>query len=886
MNKLKQYPPKAAQKLLLLFLRSDLAEEVIGDLAERFDQVSLKKSAFKAKLDYWFQVLHYLRPFAIRRKGIQNLTHYDMFQNYFKIGWRNIIKYKAFSFINVFGLAVAMSVCMLIILMLADQRRYDAFHIGKERIYRILSTTYSTTPYPLAATLKSEYTIAESVTNLTPGPGGDAIYQGKIIEMRGYFADPEFFKVFSFELERGDKSTALSSPNLMVISSELAHQLFNDEDPVGKTIEFANRQLPFPQEFSAHGTPPVSWGSYTISGVIDESKYKSHLKFDVLISSATRQTLIAEKKVEDLSNNWEWFFRTYTYVLLRTDKTPEDLAFTLNDIVTRKYANSKAEQTKDFSLSAQKLSDVQLGLAGNDTNNRLPLIGYYFLAGLAMVIMFSACLNYTNLSIARAITRTKEIGIRKVTGAARKSLVFQFLSESVLTSLIALVMAVIMLIVIARAFKGLWVNQYLNFELPSTPEVYVIFLGFALLIGIVAGVYPAFYLSGYQPIRALKNSGFDKPGKLGLRKVLGVSQFIISLFFITTSILIYSQFKHFITFDYGFQPKNILNVELQGADYQKLVDEFQKVPGVVSISASDLIPAAGSNNNNEVKRSGTKDEYFSIGIITADENFASNIGIKLIAGQQLPSESLSDKSILVNEATCKALGYKFPGEIIGQVLETRWVNEPLLVVGVVKDFRFKLLINEDKIEPLMIRCQTERFEYLNVQLSSTDLRATLLSLEDKWKKIDPAHTFKYEFFDEQLQFTHQAIFDVVSILGFISFLAMVIACLGLLGMAIYSTERRTKEIGIRKVLGAENFSLTILLSKEFLMILVISICMGAPLSYFLNNLWLKHFPNRVEFGPGMILIGVCIMLILGLITIGSQTFKASKVNPVDSLKSE
>lgn len=880
-------PPKFARWLLLRFLRDDLAEEVEGDLKEKFYETLKTQSQLKAKLNYWYQVFHYLRPFAIRKRHAPNYTHYDMFQSYFKIGWRNILKYKAFSAINVFGLALAMSVCMLIILMLADQQRYDAFHINNNRIYRILSTTYSTTPYPLATAIKSDYTISEDVTNLTPGPGGDATYNGKIAEMRGYFADPSFFRVFSFELERGNKNSALSAAHQVVISSELAQQLFNDDDPIGKSIEFADRQLPFPQEFSAHGTVPVPWGSFTVTGVIDESKYKSHLKFDVLMSSATRQSLIAEGKAEDLSNNWDWFFRTYTYVLLQANKTQNDLSVALNDIVKRKYANSKAEQTKNFTLSAQKLSDVQLGLSGNDTNNRMPLIGYYFLAGLAVVIMLSACLNYTNLSIGRALTRAKEIGVRKVTGAARKNITFQFLSESVLTSLLALAMAILLLFVLAKAFRGLWVNQYLAFELPMTPEVYLMFIGFAMLIGVLAGIYPAFYLSGYKPVKALRNLSVDKPGKLGLRKALGVSQFIISLFFITTSILIYNQFKHFISFDYGFQSKNILNVQLQGEDYQKVSHLFQQVRGVTGVSASDLIPATGSNNNNDVRLSGEKKtEYFSIGIITADENFASNLGIELLAGKPLPTSGTSDKFILVNEATYKALGYKSPQEIIGQIFETRWVNEPLQIVGVVKNFRYRLLINEDKIGPLMIRNQPERFEYVNVQLSTPDALSTISDLEKVWKTINPTHPLKYEFFDEQLQFTHQAIFDVVSILGFISFLAIVIACLGLLGMAIYSTERRTKEIGIRKVLGAESLTLTMLLSKEFLKVLIIAICVGAPFSYFLNNLWLQYFPNRVAFGAGTVLIAICILLILGLITIASQTFRAAKSNPIHSLKTE
>lgn len=251
-----------------------------------------------------------------------------MFKNYLKVGIRNILKYKLFSFINIFGLSLAMSVCMLIILMLADQKRYDQFHFKKDRIYRILSygnfrLPYATTPYPVANALKTEYPIIEEATNLTPGIGGDATYHQRIVEMRGYFTDPSFFRAFSFELEQGDKNTALAAPNSMVITRKLAKQLFQEEDPIGKVIEFADRQLAFPQESDGIGSPPVQWGSFAITGVIDETRYKSHLRFDVLVSSSSQQTLYLENKIEDNTNNWERYFRTYTYVLLNPNKTEQ-----------------------------------------------------------------------------------------------------------------------------------------------------------------------------------------------------------------------------------------------------------------------------------------------------------------------------------------------------------------------------------------------------------------------------------------------------------------------------------------------------------------------------------------------------------------------------------
>jgi putative ABC transport system permease protein len=886
----KVHPPPLFLKFFRWYCHPKMLDYIEGDLIEVYERRLKKSGKRKANALFIIDVLLLFRPGIIRpTEGYQQVNNYAILKNYFKVGIRNILKYKAFSFINIFGLAVAMSVCMLIILMLADQNRYDQFHEKKDRIYRILSDyegspqPYATSPFPLASTLKAEYPIVEETTNLTPGVGGDVIYQQKFADMRGYFAEPSFFSIFSFELEKGDKASALSSPRSMVISSEIAYQLFNDENPIGKTVEFADRQLPFPQDFDGVGGASVPWGSFTITGVIDESRYVSHLKFDVLVSASTRQSLMAEKKLDDLTNNWEWYFRTYTFALLQEGKNSSDLSTALTDLVAHKYANITAEQTKGFKLLPQKLGDVALGLTGNDTNNRLPLIGYYFLSVLALVIMISACLNYTNLSIARALTRAKEIGVRKVTGALRKNLIFQFLSESIITALLALVMAALLLLILAPAFKGLWVNQYLNFELHSTASVYLIFFGFALLIGLLAGVYPALYLSKHQPIKALKNLSHETPGKLGMRKALGVSQFVISLLFITTSILIYNQFKHYISFDYGFNTNNIVNIELQGIDPEKLSNELLGVPGVTTISACDVIPAAGRSNGNEVRKSGTTDEYFSNDLLLADENFMDNLGIKLIAGRNFTHEEPA-QNILVNEAMVKQLGFKHSSEIVGEVLETKWGNEQFKVIGVVKDFRYRLLVNQHEIRPMMARNEPEHFEYLNVKLSSTDLMSTMTRLESTWKKIDPIHPFRYEFFDEQLQATHHAIFDIVAILGFISFLAIVIACLGLLGMATYTAERKTKEVGIRKILGAGDYSIALLLSKGFLRMLAISVLIGAPLSYLINNLWLQEFPNRVEFGLGTVLLGTFILLVLGILTIGSQTLRASKNNPVDALK--
>jgi putative ABC transport system permease protein len=815
-----------------------------------------------------------------------------MLKNYIKVALRNIRKYRTFSFINVFGLALAMSVCLLVILMLADQRRYDRFNTKSNNTYRILTNApngrqpYATSPFPLASYLASNYPVVEDAVTMLPGVGGDAQYGQRLTQMKGYFTGPSFFRVFDFDLEKGSEETALDDARSIVITSDLARYLFSDEDPMGKVIQFADRKLPFPIEHDDSGSTPVDWGSFTVTGIIDASKYKSHLRFDVLMSASTLPVLYPEKKAEDLSNNWEWYFRPYTYVLLRDGKTPADLNLALADAVKRKEASLQAEHAKGLSLQAQPLDDIQMNLKGNDTNNRMPIQGYYFLGILALVIMISACLNYTNLSIARAMTRAKEIGIRKVTGANKRALVSQFLGESIIISLLALVMSIVMLQALRPAFKSLWLNQFLEFELPADPMVYLLFTGFALFVGLIAGIYPAFRMSAYQPIMALKKQESGRTSAWGLRKALTVSQFCVSLLFITTSILIFNQFRHYMSFDYGMATENIVNVNLQGHDHRKVANELSQVPGVVSISATDLIPAAGRTNGTSIRKPG-ETEYKQAYAICGDEHFIDNLGLTLIAGKNvLPSNDSTTSQVVVNEDLVRSMGYSQPSQAIGEVLESKWDKQPLRIVGVVKDFRYKLLINSHEIGPLLIFNRPWNFSYVNIKVSTNDVPALISALDARWKAIDPIHIFKYEFYDDELAATNQGIFDIVSVLGFISFLAIVIACLGLLGMAMYMTERRKKEVGIRKVLGAADWGIVVLLSKTFLKVLTIAVLIGAPMSYFINNLWLEMLPNRVGFGFGTIISATLLLLMLGLITVGSQTIRASRSKPVETLKDE
>ncbi|MEO8860290.1 MAG: ABC transporter permease, partial [Ginsengibacter sp.] len=415
-----------------------------------------------------------------------------MFKNYLKTAWRNLAKYKAFSFINIFGLSVAMSVCMLMILMLSDQLSYDNFQKNKERIYRLATTPLNRTnlratiPFPVAGKLAQDFPAVEDAVFLRRGFGGDAVYNMRYAEVKGYFSTPSFFKVFSYDLEAGNAATALQKPGSIVISHKAAEKLFGKQDPVGKTIRFSDRGL---NEWTDEGTRPVDWGLFTITGVFADHGYKSHLQFDAIMSASTLDRLYAENKIEDLSGDWSNDYGTFAYVLLRKTASEKDLKQALDQITLQHFKDNKNPQVKESRLTFQPLTRINPGpIISNSPTNTLPLFVYYILGGLVLVILLTSCLNYTSLSVARSVTRSGEIGLRKVIGAHRKDLIIQFLCETMLTVFLSLLLANGFLFILKNAFLHLWINKYLKFDLHFNVYVYIAFVVFSLLISFISGI--------------------------------------------------------------------------------------------------------------------------------------------------------------------------------------------------------------------------------------------------------------------------------------------------------------------------------------------------------------------------------------------------------------
>ncbi|MGC3943130.1 MAG: ABC transporter permease [Chryseolinea sp.] len=808
-----------------------------------------------------------------------------MLKNYLKVGLRNLLRHRMFSMINVLGLAIAMSVCLLVIMLLFDQFAYDDFHPEQKRTYRVLSSRPQTsmpnaaTPPSLAASLRTGYATVEASANLVIGVGGDAVINDKAVEMRGFFADENFFKVFGFRLITGDYRTALTQPHSIVVSQHVAQALFGNNDAVGKVVNFYDRHLHYLKQ--GKDSKPVAWGSFTITGVLDPKTSKSHLRFDVLMSQSTRRLLVADGKSND-SDGWD---NAFTYVLAATGQTKENIDAALANLFQKRFGSN--ENLKGFSMYAQPLSEITPGIMVNQpTSFQLPSIAFYTLGFVALIIMISACLNYANLSVARALTRMKEIGVRKVSGAARKDLIMQFLTESMLTTFIALFIACAILFFIKPAFTSLWLNRYLELDPDLNVAVIAYFSGFAFLIGVACGVSPAIYLSRVQPAKALKNMLTASGGKLALRKFLNATQFVVSLFFIVTSLLVYAQYKFFMNFRYGFRPEGIVNVELQGNSYDRISQAFLATAGVSAVSGTQYVPATGRTSGMELEDPKGGDP---IGFrhLAANEGLIENLGLKLIAGSNIPpsTDSIS-RYILLNETGARRLGYNHPPDAVGSTVVQSWDHQSFEVVGIVQDFWVKLPIGGDPLDPLFIQNLPYEFSYANVRIESGKQKDVLAILERTWKQLDPLHPFKYQYYEDELDSTHAGIYDVVSIVRFLALIAITIACLGMLGMATYTVEKRRKEVGVRRVLGAGQRSLVVLLSREFLWILGIAVCIGSPLSYFINNLWLQIFPTRAPFGWEIIAMSVFILLTLGLLAIGSQSLKAARTNPVDTIREQ
>ena len=799
-----------------------------------------------------------------------------MLQNYLKVAFRNIFKNRTISFINIFGLAVSMTVCLLLIIIVTDQYAYDNFHSDEDKIYRVVTDRLqlkeynwetATTAYPLAEGLKDQEGI-EKMAVLKKNFGGTAEWKDAQIPFEGIFANNDFLQIFNFPLAKGNQGDALSLSNAIVLTEKLASKIFGDSDPLGETIQIDEV------------------GPFVVTGVLEEFPGKSHFDFEALASTNGLPLLEKEGFLLAPLTDWNNIYDNYIYIKTNEEFDEANLNNFFSDAAQNNY---ESEGEFEYTFKLQSLADITMGpLKSNTMGFGLPSFIVYILLGLALVVLFSACFNYANLTTARAINRAKEIGVRKVIGANRKHIVIQFMVEAVIITFISFGIAAILVEYLHPALNNLFASLGAPIRFDKVNYLYLVYVGFAALTGLIAGIVPAIFFSSTNALVALRKSvnleNFGKRiglARFSIKKALVVTQFAFSIFFVITIITVYRQLHMVLTTDHGFKTENIVNVKLEGMSYETIKNEFRSIPSVQAISATTYLPALGTNNGGEVQIPNTEESLF-ISYFGVGHDYLESLDIPLVAGKDFPETMpQEERYILINETAVERLGWEYPEEALGQLITLE--EKELEVIGVVKDYHYERM--DEAIGPMCLRFMPNASNSMIVTILNKNEKQTLAQLEAAWKK-HTTRPFNYSYFKDDMKFSYAHYTAILAILGYITLIVVSLACLGLLGMVIFHIQNKTKEIGIRKTLGAEAFDITKTVTKSFLILIGISYLIAGPLAYFANNMWLKTNAYKIEFGIGTIAIGFIMVLAIVALTIGSQVYKALHINPVESLKDE
>jgi len=802
-----------------------------------------------------------------------------MIQNYLKIALRNLSKHRAFSFLNIFGLAISMSVCLLLIMLIKDAYSFDRFHPDGARVYRLLTEaqrkegrdeSYASSPYPVGKSLRDNYAQTELWTPLVRMGGGELISGEKTFNFDGLYADPGFFDMFGFELEHGNDLESLESPYSIVLTQELAASMFPNENPMGKILEINNFGQPF-----------------RVTGVLKPFPGKTHFEFNILASLATQ---LAEEKIPErrqVSANWANYYSTYNFVRLAPDADPAAAEKALASIAQNQYANLELEsRDAGYRFTLQPLSEITPGVnLSNTMGAGMPIFLIWFLGILGSAIMLSACFNYTNLTIARALTRTREVGVRKVLGANRMQVFGQLVGEAVVTSLLALGAAYLMMKILKPQFESLSITESLDVSIQEDWQLFAIFLTFAIGVGVLAGMLPALTLSKTKPIvvlQRLQNIRFMQ--RLGLRKMLLTIQFTLTLIFLITMTIAWRQSEHAISVNFGFDQPQTLLVQLQGQPFDRISAALGQVSGVEELSGISIPMGTWNDYGDDVRTDSVPDKT-SVRQYFVDHRYLPQFDLPLVTGENFPINPAQQQEVfaIVNETFVQRFKLGDPHAAVGKSLVV-CDSLRLIVRGVVKDFPFKPAVY--KMEPLLLRYNPEEIGVLNLRLAAGNGPATVKKIENEWSRLAPNTPFEAEFFDETARSNFAEALDLVRIVGFFGLMGMIIACMGLLGMAIYTVETKAKEISIRKVMGANARDLSFLLSKGYLWLLGIAVLISTPVTYFIGSMMLEAFSSRIPMSPWLFLPGILLLLLAAGLAVGSQTFRALRSNPVDQLRSE
>ena len=873
-------PPKLAAKLFRWYSERALIDDLEGDIEELFYEDVKRTNVMSANCRYWWRVISLIFSYAlVKRKKDAAYHHFSstqftpgMFKNYFKTAVRNLAKNKFFATLNVFGLAIGMTLSLFFVAMLVFMFQFDNFHPNRKNIYRVIThvedhdrnPSYASAPMGTAQLLKNNFSGIEKVIRIHNSFEHEVGYADTKIPVSGYFVDPEFLSVFNFPLLQGNPLTALVKPNTMVLTEDAAARLFGDRNPVGEL---------------AHIEP---FGEVMITGVLKNRPKNTHMIFEALVSFTTLTSYRGPSFTDD-EKHWNNFFNSYTYLLLSDKASPAPIETFLNEIAKTKY------KTNDFkaTFGLQRLDkivpafiDLHNNIGSGWSYESMMLNGF-----LPLIILLAACSNYVSLAISQSLKRMREIGVRKVMGGQKKQIFMQFILESTIIMLLAVTLSYFFFEILrdeAMSISG----EASIVDLNPSIGTYAGFIVFALLVGFFTGIVPALHFSKLSPVDALKGKELQskKGSRFSIRKIVITMQFMLSLGFIMVVVIMVQQYRYSVNYDLGFKQEGILNIDLQKADPQLVKNEFGKLSFAQAISMSSHALGAGEVQTLYVYQ---VDKTDSIGteMMSIDENFISNMNLQLVRGKNFTNDSTQNtRLVIVNEVFAKKLSPDDAYGAIDQVIIMPDKRE-VKVTGIVKDFNYASL--SSRIGNLMFEYAPKYFRYANVHLESTHISQAFSEMEAAWKPIGKGDKFKSTYLSDQIREAYGFYFMMVKIWGFFGLLAITVACLGLLGTVVFTIKNRVKEVSIRKVMGASSESLVYLLSKDFIVLMVIASIITIPtVKYFMEWLMLTAQYYNVPIGAAEIGISLAIVLLLGMTTILSQTLKAANTNPVENLRVE
>jgi putative ABC transport system permease protein len=855
-------------------------------LFQQFEDDIKSSGIKKAKRRLVWNAINFFRPGIILRNKFPTLIHTMMIGNYFKVASRNILKRKMYSFINAFGLSIGIAFCILIFLFIQDEKSFDQFHANKNLIYRLEEKSYDTwqnrnlkdsylrSAYlmmPLMQAVKDELPEVVHATRYNTGAYGIVRTGDKVFSESMTFVDADFFKMFSFKLLAGNRDKLFTSNLETVITPAIANKYFGDESPLGKTLQI-----------DIEGKK-----EYVVTGIIETPPSNSSLPFQILIPQDNRPYYKAQM------NKWG-NFNTPTFVQLHPQTDLGKFRINLNKLV-EKYAGDQFEKERkessfkipsdvkmleiDFSklpdwhlkkeIDWEKVSDPQYSL---------------ILGGIALLILLIACINYVSLALTTSASRKTEVGVRKVAGASRHELIWQFSVESILLSLISMLIGIVLIFLFLPSF-----NQFTGKGIEISPfnlaPILLVSSGLTLFVGLLAGGYPAFFLSGFRPALALKGT-FTSKVQAGFTKPLVVLQFALSAFLIMSSVIMYRQMKYITTKDLGYHKEQVIVMPTQtgynieaNRTVERLRAKLLREPSIKSVSGTGISFANGWSLEGYRIKGEQKSAY----VYGVDPDYIPTLGITVLQGRNFSASIPADSdAIIVNEALVRDMKWKDPINEYLNYSEDK-IGPGAKVIGVVKDYHFLSL--ENSIKPMFLSMK-QHLPIVLIKIAAGDVPGKIEIIRKTWKELFPDRPFDYSFLDENVDNQYKSYQRWMNIMGLSTGFAILISCLGLFGLSGINALNRTKEIGIRKVMGAELYNIFILLNRQFIGLALVAFVVAAPLSWYVMNKWLKDFQFTITISWELFAVSMLAGLTVALITVSYHALKTAWLNPADTLKSE